>query len=205
MTTPTIVRGESVSFRAAKRMRCPTAPPRGNQRRASAWLTMTTGTVSTRSDVSKRRPSTRRCDIVSKYPGVMTRYAAPGSWPGRGTGRPSTRYRNVQRSPAIGRWLMAPADVTPGSAAMRWIVASKNWPARSRIGRRRALERHAQRHDAGGLEAEMYLPQREQRASEQPRGDQQQQRESDFRRHQRVTGAPARRRPGHRPAVARGR
>ena len=36
MTTPTIVRGGSVSFRAAKRMRCPTAPPCGNQRRASA-------------------------------------------------------------------------------------------------------------------------------------------------------------------------
>ena len=61
----------------------------------------------------------RRWEVGSKSPGVMTRYAAPGSWPGRGTGRPSTRYRNVRRSPAIGRWLMAPAAVTPGSAAMR--------------------------------------------------------------------------------------
>ncbi len=193
-----------MSFRAAKRMRCPTAPPLREPAARERLIdddhrhgVVTVGRLEQaalhqalrhRLEISGRDDSVRGARLLAR-----TRH---GSSLDQIPERPEVA-RNRQMVDGAGR-----RDARQRRDALNRRI--EELASASRVGRCGALERHAQRHDAGRLEAEMYLPQREQCASEQPRGDQQQQREGNFRRHQRVTGAPARRRPGHRPAVARG-
>src|ERR1035438_3726854 len=71
-TTPTISATRVPAARSIA-SRPPTAPPPGQKRRASVWLTTATGADCAVSESVTARPAKRGIPMATKYPGVMER------------------------------------------------------------------------------------------------------------------------------------